>query len=127
MMRKVELWTIDAIDELKGALESTDWNVFNSSSMDERTDTVISYVNYLKDSIIPTWEIEVFPNNPPWMNRRVKEALQRQKEAHLHGDAKEKWEAKREAKVVIRKAKLEYKGKIEEKFHANDLKQYGMA
>lgn len=56
------------------------------------------------------------------MNRRVKEALQRKQEAHLHGDAKEKWEAKREAKVEIRKAKLEYKGKIEEKFHANDLK-----
>ena len=28
------MWTRDAVDELKGALESTDWNVFNNSSTD---------------------------------------------------------------------------------------------
>ena len=52
--RQVEMWTDSAIDEHKGALECTDWSVFNSSDLDERTEVISSYVKYLKDSVIPT-------------------------------------------------------------------------
>ena len=48
------MWTDSGIDKLKGALECTDWNVFNSSDLDERTEVISSYLKYLKDSVIPT-------------------------------------------------------------------------
>lgn len=118
----MEMWSDGAINELKGALELTDWDVFNSSDLDERTDAVTCYVNYLKDSIIPTREVKIFPNNKPWLNRAVKEALHRKHEAFLHGDTKEKGEANKEARFEIKKAKLQYKRKIEEKFQSNNLK-----
>ncbi|KAK0145574.1 hypothetical protein N1851_015528 [Merluccius polli] len=93
--RQVEMWTESAIDELKGALECTDWNVFNSPDLDERTEVISSYVKYLKDSVIPTKHVKTFPNNKPWLNTVVKDALHRKHKAYLHGGGREKSEAKK--------------------------------
>lgn len=39
--REEEMWTGNAVEELKGALECTDWSVFNhSSDLDERTEVI---------------------------------------------------------------------------------------
>ena len=79
--REVEMWSGNAVEELKGALESTDWNAFNNSTsdLDERAEVISSYILYLKDSIIPTKHVKVFPNNSrPWLNKAVKDALLRE-------------------------------------------------
>ena len=67
------MWTRDVVDELRGALESTDWNVFNNSStdLDERPGVISSHILYLKDSAIPTKHVKVFSNNKPWLNEAV--------------------------------------------------------
>ncbi|KAK0136843.1 hypothetical protein N1851_026972 [Merluccius polli] len=121
--REVEMWTDNAVEELKGALESTDWNVFNNSTtLDERVDVISSYILYLKDLIIPTKCVKVFPNNKPRLNKAVKDALHRKQHAFLCGDVRDKAEAKKEARYEIKRAKLQYKNRIEGKFHSNDLK-----
>ena len=121
---EVEMWTDNAVEKLKGALESTDWNVFNNSTtdLDERVDVISSYILYLKDLIIPTKCVKVFPSNKPWLNKAVKDALHRKQNAFLYGDVRDKAEAKKEARYEIKRAKLQYKNRIEEKFHSNDLK-----
>ncbi len=122
--KEVEMWTEDAIEELRGALECTEWDVFkhSSSTLDEMTEVISSYTLHLKNLIIPTKQVKVFPNNKPWLNKAVKDALHRKHNAFLHGDSKDKTEAKKEVRYEIKRAKLQYKSKIEGKFHSNDLR-----
>jgi len=63
----------------------------------------------------------LFPNNKPWLNGAVKDALHKKHKAYLHGGGRAKLEAKKEVRFGIRRAKLQYKQKLEEKFHSNDL------
>lgn len=118
------MWTGEAVEELRGALKCTEWDVFkdSSSNLDEMTDVISSCVSYLKNSIIPTKRVKVFPNNKPWLDKAVKDALHRKHKAFLHGDGKDKIEAKKEVRYEIKRAKLQYKSEIEEKFHSNDLR-----
>lgn len=49
--RKVEMWSGNAVEELTGALECSDWSVFNhSADLDERTEVISSYILYFKGS-----------------------------------------------------------------------------
>jgi len=119
--------TENAVEELRGALESTDWHVFINSSteLDDTVEVVSSYILYLKDSIIPTKWVKEFPNNKPWLDKAVKDALHKKHNAFLHGEEEGTAEAKKEATYATKMAKLQYKSKIEDKFHS--LKLNGMA
>ncbi|KAK3565321.1 hypothetical protein QTP86_005495 [Hemibagrus guttatus] len=56
VVRTSKKWTSEAVGELQGCLDCTDWDVFRSTanSLDEYTDTVSSYIYFCEDSIIPT-------------------------------------------------------------------------
>ncbi|KAK3517059.1 hypothetical protein QTP86_019583, partial [Hemibagrus guttatus] len=56
VVRTSKKWTSEAVGELQGCLDCTDWDVFRSTtnSLDEFTDTVSSYIYFCEDSIIPT-------------------------------------------------------------------------
>ncbi|KAK3534944.1 hypothetical protein QTP70_002030 [Hemibagrus guttatus] len=56
VVRTSKKWTSEAVGELQGCLDCTDWDVFRytTNSLDEYTDTVSSYIYFCEDSIIPT-------------------------------------------------------------------------
>ncbi|KAK3543211.1 hypothetical protein QTP70_013014 [Hemibagrus guttatus] len=56
VVRTSKKWTSEAVGELQGCLDCTDWDVFRTTtnSLDEYTDTVSSYIYFCEDSIIPT-------------------------------------------------------------------------
>lgn len=43
----------------------TDWKVFDSGDLEELTDAVTYYANFLKKRIIPSREVQVFPTINP--------------------------------------------------------------
>lgn len=53
----------------------------------------------------------MFPNNKPWLNKAVKDA-----------QSKDGIGAKNRVRYETKVAKLQYKSKIEEKFHSDELK-----
>ncbi|KAK3558652.1 hypothetical protein QTP86_023097, partial [Hemibagrus guttatus] len=56
VVRTSRKWTSEAVGELQGCLDYTDWDVFISTtnSLDEYTDSVTTYSNFCEDTIIPS-------------------------------------------------------------------------
>ena len=113
--REVEMWTGKTVEELKGAFESADWNAFNNSAadLDERAEVVSSFILYLKDSIIPTKCVKVFPNNKPWLDKVVKDALHRNTMPFCMVGLRIRYKLKTETRYEMKRAKLQYKSRIE--------------
>lgn len=120
----MEIQTEDAIEELRGALKCTEWDVFKHSlsTLDEMTEVISSSALHLKNLIIPTKRVKVFQDNQPWLKKAVKDALHRKHNAFLYGDSRDGIEAKKEVRFEIERAQLQYQSKIEGKFHSNDLR-----
>ena len=70
-VREVKQWTVDAVIELGGCMECTDWGVFFSPGDDlEQTVTVLSnYVAFCEDIIIPKKPTKSFPYIKPWSTK----------------------------------------------------------
>ena len=76
--------TPDNAETLRGCFEATDWNVFFDgceSDQDTLTDTIISYIIFCEESVIPTKEVRIYPNNKPWIGKDLKQCLN---EKRLH-------------------------------------------
>ena len=114
--RTITLWPKSAIDTLHDCLESTDWNVFKSSDLDEYADTVTDYVKFCQEVCLPTKTITQYPNSKPWFSKviRAKIVAKDNAETYRH--------AKRELKKAIREAKRSHRDRVEEKFQSGDSK-----
>ena len=120
--KNIKQWTPDSVDRLQACFETTEWNsLLSSSNIDEQVDTVTSYISFCVDSIIPTKTITIFPNNKPWVTKELKQVLNKKKRVFYTGTEEEKKEVCREVKRAIKKAKLEYKNKVEASFTTGNL------
>lgn len=72
--KEVALWTEGAVCELNGCLHKTNWDVFKDSctNLDELTHTVVSYITFCEEMIIPRKTITLYPNNKPWVSKSLK-------------------------------------------------------
>ena len=54
-MREVKQWTTDEVEELRGSMECTDWDVFFSpgDSLDHIATVISDYNAFYEDMIIP--------------------------------------------------------------------------
>ena len=77
----VKEWNANSLDHLRVELDCTDLGVFveASSDMDDLTETVSDYINFCVESTIPTKRIKVYPNNKPWITKRVKDVINKKK------------------------------------------------
>ena len=121
----VQRWNDDAVRQLQGALECTDWNVFvdNCNDIHDLTETVSDYINFCTEVCIPTKQVKVYPNNKPWINKNIKNVINKKKQLFKSGNPDELKKVKNELKCAIKSEKAIYRKKIENHFTDNNLKR----
>lgn len=73
-VKRQERWAVDDKNEVSRAaapapLGQSDHNmIFLNHGLDDFTDTVTSYINFVENSCIPSKSVVVFNNNKPWFN-----------------------------------------------------------
>ena len=68
LKQQYQVWTDEAAVSLQDCFENTDWGVFNESGTDleEYTSSVLAYIQFCTDAVLPTKSIKVLPNQKPW-------------------------------------------------------------
>ena len=51
----------------------------SSTSIDQATDVITSYIRFCEDNIVSKKSIKIFPNNKPWVTKRIKNILNEKK------------------------------------------------
>ena len=72
--------------------------------------------------MIPKKHVKVYANNKPWVTSSLKQVQMKKHSAFHNGDEDENREATKEVRAEIKRAKLQYKNKIEERLGSNNLK-----
>ena len=121
----VQRWTDDALTQLQGALEDTDWDIFIDSAkdIDELTVCVSDYINFCSEIAAPPRQVKVYPNNKPWITAEIKQVINRNKKVFGEGNKGELKLIQKELNFVIKREKKVYKNKLESKFCQNDMKK----
>ena len=122
VVKTVRKWTNESKLELQACFDCTDWSVFEaaSSSLDELTDTVTSYISFCEGMCVPTKTYCIFNNNKPWFSAKLKRLRQAKEEAFRSGDRILFNQARNTLTKEIRVAKRNYSEKLKNRFSAND-------
>ncbi|KAK3537244.1 hypothetical protein QTP70_004664 [Hemibagrus guttatus] len=122
VVRTSKKWTSEAVGELQGCLDCTDWDVFRSTtnSLDEYTDTVSSYIYFCEDSIIPTCTRVSYNNDKPWFTAKLRRLRSEKEAAFRSGDRGKYKETKYRFSEEVRKAKTEHGERMQQQFQTND-------
>ena len=123
--RTVKVWSTESTQQLQACLECTDWHVFldSSDSIDSATDVISDYITFCKDMLIPEKTVKIYPNNKPWVTKALKNTLNEKKIAFQTGDRMERKRVQAKLRNELRKAKMEYKEKVEQQFAGGDMRQ----
>ncbi len=121
--RQVKVWSEEASLALQGCLDCTLWEEFvqSSSDIDELTEVVSSWVAYCEDTVIPKKVVKIYPNNKPWVRKQLKDLLKKKKLAFRQNNLQELHSIQKEIKREIKRAKWDYKLKVEHKLSNNLL------
>ena len=121
---EVQDWSENNIDLLKGCFECTDFNVLMSQNpiIDEQVICISDYIKFCSDTIIPTKQVKIYPNNKPWITKDLKSLLNKKKAILATKDKHKLREVQTEIKSAIYQAKLKYKQKMENMFNSNDTR-----
>ena len=103
--RTIKEWSDDAVD------------------INELTESVCGYTDFCVECTIPQKTVKMFPNNKPWITKRIKGIINSKKLAFLKNDKEEYRSVQKELKEEIRKEKEQYKNKIESHFTYNNMRR----
>ncbi|KAI5102804.1 gastrula zinc finger protein XlCGF28.1-like [Silurus meridionalis] len=122
VVKTVKRWTSEAKQELQDCFDCTDWRVFEAGtdSLDELTDTVISYISFCKDMCVPTKTFCKFSNNKPWFTAKLKKLRHAKEDAYRGEDKAMYKQARNQLTKEIRIVKRSYSEKLKSRFSAND-------
>ncbi|MBN3324503.1 SYT4 protein, partial [Atractosteus spatula] len=121
----VRRWSLEAMEDLRGALEATDWDVLcepHGDDIDSMVDCVTDYINFCVDNTIPTKDVHCFSNNKPWITSDLKALLNDKKRAFRRGDKEEVKRVQRELKQKLRESKDAYRRRVEDKLQRNRVR-----
>ncbi|KAK0135194.1 RNA-directed DNA polymerase from mobile element jockey [Merluccius polli] len=119
--KTVQVWSEEASSTLQDCFEHTDWGVFKEASdLETYTTSVLDYVQFCTDAVLPTKTIKVFPNQKPWMDSTVRSLLRARDTAFRSGDRLAYSSARRELREGIQLAKHRHKHRIEEHFREDN-------
>ncbi len=124
--REVTRWSSHSEAMLQVALDDVDWDMFRASSSDvsEFADVAVSFVNTLTEQATETMTVKTFPNQKPWVDRTIRDAVSKRtaayNEALLSGNMSEYKASCYALQRVVRTAKIRYKERIESHFQLND-------
>lgn len=91
--------------------------------MNVYTKAVLSYIRTYVDNLTVGKRIRVFFNQKPWMTKRVRCLLREWNSTFRNGDRIKYSEARANIKRGIKRAKSDYKSKIEEYFKGNNPRE----
>ncbi len=82
--REVTHWSSHSEAMLQAALDDVDWDMFRASSSDvsEFTDVAVSFVNTLTEQATETITVRTFPNQKPWVDRTIRDAVNKRTAAY---------------------------------------------
>ena len=105
LLLTIKEWSDDAVEKLIGSLDCTDWDVFvdSSSDINQLTESVCGYIDFCVECTIPQKTVKYFPNNKPWITKRIKGIINRKKFAFQKNDKEEYRSVQKELKDEIRK------------------------
>lgn len=86
------------------------------------TDVVTSYISYCDDTVTPTEQITLHPNNKQLITKDMNYCLVQKKRAFSQGD---KLRVRELEKEFRRKAKINYKDKVEQVEHLEMQRRHG--
>ncbi|KAK1805843.1 hypothetical protein P4O66_012893 [Electrophorus voltai] len=77
VQREVTCWTEQSVAALQNALDDADWDMFRHSTDDvsEFMEPVVGFIGKLVDDTFPRATIKKFPNQKPWVDKTIREAL----------------------------------------------------
>lgn len=122
--RTVKVWSENGISTLQASLECTNWNCFFEAcdNIDELSDAISSYITFCVDSAIETKNVTIYPNNKPWVTKDLKSVINKKRRVFYLGDTQEKKNISREVRNEARKARINYKNKIERLYSGGNLR-----
>ncbi len=129
MKREVTRWSSYSEAMLQAALDDVDWAMFQASSSDvsEFTDVAVSFVNTLTEQATETITVRTFPNQKPWVDRTIRDAVNKRTAAYnkalLSGNMSEYKASCYALRCAVRAAKLRYRERIESHFQLNDYRR----
>lgn len=91
--------------------------------IDTYTSTVLFYIKCCMDNVITTKQIQIFPNNKPWMTKDVRLLLKVRNAAFRSGDSQQYRVARRNLKRGIRDTKARYRQRVEHYFGNSDTRR----
>ena len=122
--KEIATWTDDCREEMRCELETTDWLFLNSCvTPHELIDTFTSYLLFNESKIMRTKKVKIFPNNNVWMSSDLRKCISEKKHAFKNGNTELVGEKRRELRSKLRKAKREYKDKVEQHYFSGNAKK----
>ena len=93
-------------------------------NVDMATDVISSYISFCEETIIPTKEVKIFPNNKPYyISKSLKHTINEKKIAFMTKSKVERKEVQKKVTAGIREGKKEYKEKVEKKFEQGEMRE----
>ncbi|XP_034081183.1 uncharacterized protein LOC117552071 [Gymnodraco acuticeps] len=123
IIKTIKTWPLDATPQLQDCFENTDWVFFEHEDLEQYTSAVLGYIKHCSDSVTVDKRIRVHPNKKPWMTGDVQHLVRERDIAFRTGERKLYSTARTDLKRGIKRAKMDYKGKIEDCFRVNDSRR----
>ncbi len=84
VQRVVTHWSSHSEAMLQASLDDVDWDMFRASSSDviEFKDVALSFVNMLTEQATETITVRTFPNQKPWVDRKIRAAVNKRTAAY---------------------------------------------
>ncbi|KAI5616827.1 gastrula zinc finger protein XlCGF28.1-like [Silurus asotus] len=122
VQREVTRWTDQSVAALQDALDDADWDMFRRSSDDVNmfTEAVVGFIGKLTDDMVQKTTIRTFPNQKPWVDKTIRDALRSRSAAYntglATGDMDEYKAASYSVRRAVKDAKRRYGSKLESQF-----------
>ncbi|KAL0173817.1 hypothetical protein M9458_029785, partial [Cirrhinus mrigala] len=121
--KSVTIWPDNALFRLQDCFEQTDWDMFKHQDLETFTGTVLDYIKFCIGNVTVDKNIRVFPNQKPWMTSQVRRLLKARDAVFRSGDRALYRAARADLKKGIKKAKTDYKRRLESHLSSNNIRE----
>ncbi|KAK2817762.1 hypothetical protein Q7C36_021695 [Tachysurus vachellii] len=121
--REVARWTDQSVAALQDTLDDADWDMFRRSSDDVKmfTEAIVGFIGKLVDDTVQKTTIRTFPNQKPWVDKTIHDALRSRSTAYNMGLATRNMHEYKAASYSVLKAIKEAKRHYGRKLESRDV------
>ncbi|KAK0146400.1 putative RNA-directed DNA polymerase from transposon BS [Merluccius polli] len=124
--REVTRWSDQSEASLQDALDTADWEMFRRSSdnISEFAEAVLGFIEKLTNDCVTKHIVKTFPNQKPWVDKNIREALRARTAAYnaalTTGNKEEYKAASYNVRRAVKEAKQRYGKKLEVQLQQTD-------